>query len=181
MAVEKEDFLNLFKEELSALQDKELASKVAECWARAADLGGWNSMDEIFGIPFTLLAPAKGTNLITHTRAVTQCSIAIGKALLRSQGFSIKMDYLIAGALLHDVGKLMEIEPDGQGGFRKSKHGKLIRHPVSGATLAESMGIPREIVHIIWTHSKEGEGRRKTIEALIVHHADFIVFESLEL
>ena len=51
----------------------------------------------------------------------------------------VNRDYLIAGALLADVGKLLEFEiVDGKP--VKSNYGKHIRHPFSGVGLAFKYG-----------------------------------------
>ena len=50
-----------------------------------------------------------------------------------------------------------------------------------GAAFASQFDIPQEILHIIAAHSKEGDGARRTVEAIIVNHADFINFEALKL
>jgi hypothetical protein len=55
-------------------------------------------------------------------------------------------------------------------------YGKLLRHPFSGVSLAESCGIPPEVCHIIAAHAGEGELVKRTTEATIVHHADFMTF-----
>jgi putative nucleotidyltransferase with HDIG domain len=90
---------------------------------------------------------------------------------------NINLEFLIAGALLHDVGKLMEYELKDDGSVVKSEFGKTMRHPVSGSKLAEECGLPNEVVHIIYAHSKEGDTLERSSEAIIVHHCDFIDFE----
>ena len=47
----------------------------------------------------------------------------------------LNRDFIVSGALLHDVGKLLEYERDGAQ-FRTSPQGKLLRHPFSGVGLA---------------------------------------------
>jgi hypothetical protein len=64
-------------------------------------------------------------------------------------------------------------------GYVQSAYGKLIRHPISGASLAEEVGLPPEVVHIIWTHSHEGDKTPRTVESVLVHHADFANFEAV--
>jgi putative nucleotidyltransferase with HDIG domain len=86
------------------------------------------------------------------------------------------MDHLIAGALLHDVGKALEYEKSGDG-VRVSEYGKKIRHPISGANLARELGLPEEVAHIIESHSHEGDKMKRSKESIIVHHCDFIDFE----
>ena len=88
----------------------------------------------------------------------------------------LNLDYLIAGGLLHDVGKLLEYEVvDGK--VVKGSYGKKFRHPVSGSLLASEFGLPEDVVLIIYAHSHEGEKCERTPESYIIHHCDFIDFE----
>jgi putative nucleotidyltransferase with HDIG domain len=89
----------------------------------------------------------------------------------------VNMDVLIAGAILADVGKLLEYELDKDGNAIQGKYGKYLRHPFSGVSLAEECGVPPEVSHIIATHAGEGDLVKRTVEAYIVHHADFMAFE----
>ena len=86
------------------------------------------------------------------------------------------MDTLVAGAILIDVGKLIEYVMEGDQAV-VGKTGKLLRHPFTGVGLAMRFGVPDEICHMIATHSKEGDLGKRTIESIIVHHADFMSFE----
>jgi len=151
---------------LGDIKDEELRGKVVECWTLAMERGGWDSLD---GIPFTLLLPDAG-EFTGHVNRVTAMATAVGR-----ERDDLDMDVLIAGALLHDVGKLLEYERvDGQ--VQKSGMGHIIRHPVSGAALATLVGLPDSIVSIIAAHSKEGEYVERIPEAVVVHHCDFIDF-----
>ncbi|MGM0628613.1 MAG: HD domain-containing protein, partial [Candidatus Fermentibacterota bacterium] len=92
--------------------------------------------------------------------------------------YDIDMDLLVAGGLLHDVGKLLEIERvDGE--YRKSHWGRCARHPISGAILASELGLPLEIVNMIACHSREGDGRPQRVETVLVHQADFATFNPM--
>jgi hypothetical protein len=86
------------------------------------------------------------------------------------------MDVLIAGAILADVGKLLEYEMK-EGKSVQGNYGKYLRHPFSGVSLAEACDVPPEVCHIIATHAGEGDMVKRTTEAYIVHHADFMTFE----
>ena len=88
------------------------------------------------------------------------------------------MDYLVAGGLLHDVGKLLEIER-GEGGHHMSHMGLCARHPVSGAILAAEAKLPAEVINIIACHAREGEGRPQVVETILIHQADFATFNPL--
>jgi hypothetical protein len=77
------------------------------------------------------------------------------------------------------VGKLIEIEKDGSGGFSKSLRGKCARHPISGAILAAKLGLDDKTVNTIACHAKEGDGRPQVIETVLIHQADFATFNPL--
>ena len=165
--VEKEEIETIFSEELSWIKDEDLKDKVVLAWKTAADRGNWNTLDKI---PFTLLFENSG-KLTEHTKRMTHLT----KAIYDQRDEEINLDFLIAGALLHDVGKILEYEVvDGK--VVKGAYGRRFRHPVSGALLAQELGLPEEVVLIIYAHSHEGEKCERTAEAYIVHYCDFIDF-----
>ena len=154
--------------EVRWISEEDLKRKVIKVWLEAIKRGGWKGATEV---PFTLSFKNSGT-LIEHTRRVTKLAKSV--ALLREE--NINMDYLIAGALLHDVGKALEYEKVGDE-VRVSEYGKKVRHPISGANLARELGLPEEVAHIIESHSHEGDKMKRSKESIIVHHCDFIDFE----
>ncbi|MEW5936308.1 MAG: HDIG domain-containing metalloprotein [Candidatus Thermoplasmatota archaeon] len=154
--------------EMERIKDAVLRRQTAQVWVEAMKRGGWETLDNI---PFTLLAGEVSETLVAHTRMVTRQAIAVAE----TRG-DLRMDLVIAGALLHDVGKLLEFTRQG-GVVVKSPHGRILRHPVSGAGLAMIVGMPDEMVHIIAAHSKEGEMVERIPEAVLIHHCDFIDFE----
>ena len=174
----KEEILKLLPE-INKIKDEKLKEKVILVWEQGIKEGGWKIKD-LEKIPFTLLIKDTKVNLIQHTRAVINTSYEAAKVLMQIYGNLIKldMDVLLAGAILHDVGKLIEYREVG-GKFVKSERGKLLRHPFSGANLAAKCGLPEEVVHVIAVHSKEGDLGQRTVEGTIVYHADYINFESL--
>jgi len=167
--------------EFQQIHDAELQEKTINIWVEAAQKGGW-TFEDLLEMPFTLLIQQTSVNIIEHTRAVTLCSVKIGDVLVDQykDKISLNRDYLLSGALLHDVGKLFEYKRE-NGRFMKSEDGRLLRHPISGAAFAYKFDLPSEILHIIAAHSKEGDGARNTIEAVIVNHADFVNFETLKV
>jgi hypothetical protein len=46
--------------------------------------------------------------------------------------------------------------------------------------LAMRGDVPEEVYHIIAVHSREGEGSYRSPEAIALHHADFIAFETIK-
>ena len=165
--VEGSDIEACFSKELQWINDKELREKVVKVWMIAADVGGWNNIDDV---PFTLLFENSG-RLTDHTKRVTN----LAKCIKDQRDENINQDFLISGALLHDVGKLLEYSIE-DGKPVKNEYGKKFRHPVSGSKLAWVCGLPDEIAHIIYAHSHEGDETDRSPEAFIVHHCDFIDF-----
>lgn len=179
----RETIEKLFTQQLGKIKDPNLREKVVELWVKAAESGGWKPK-ELEKIPFTLLTRTKGINLIEHTIAVTEGALGLAAVMeenYEKMPFEINYDWLVAGGLLHDVGKLLEIEKTPDGEYQKSYQGKCARHPISGAILAAQAGLPDEIVNIIACHAKEGEGRPQRVETVLIHQADFATFDPLVL
>ena len=164
--------------EVKEIQDVKLRDKVIACWEEAIRFRGWTEK-LLREIPFTLLADNVKIPFIDHVRAVCRMCVAVDGVLTEVHGQNktpVNRDYLIAGALLADVGKLLEFEiVDGKP--VKSDYGKHIRHPFSGVGLAFKHDLPSEVMHIIATHSKEGAGEKRLPESIVFHHCDFIDFE----
>ncbi len=180
--IDEKDIERLFAGQLARIGDAGLRAKVVKTFVLACGRGGWESIEDVKKMPFTLLTEAHGVGLIEHTIAVTEGAAALGRAQAEAYAklpYAIDFDRLYAGGLLHDVGKLVEIEPDGRGGYRKSQAGRYARHPVSGAILASECGLPGDVVNIIVCHAKEGEGRPQVVEAVLIHQADFATFDPL--
>ncbi len=163
--------------ELQLIRDRALRERTTAVWLEAMKQEGWRIKDLTL-MPFTLLIPGTDVNIVVHTRAVTRTALKIAEVLAEDypDKISIHRDYLLSGAILHDVGKLFEYRRE-RGKFVKSREGELLRHPISGAAFAFKHGLPQEVIHIIAAHSKEGDGLRRTIEAVIVNHADFVNFD----
>jgi putative nucleotidyltransferase with HDIG domain len=172
----KEDLLK-FIPEFNLIKDSDLKEKVLKVWDIALKAGNWETKD-LQRMPFTLLIDPCPCTMVEHIRGVVNVSIEAAKALqsIYQDKIKINEDYLIAGALLHDIGKLVEYKEE-NGRFIQSNWGKLVRHPISGVGLCYSQDIPEEVMHIIASHSWEGDRCKRTSEAIIVHHADFINFE----
>ncbi len=161
--------------ELEWIKDENLKEKVTQCWIYALEKSVLTPSD-LKQIPFSLLIDRKDISFMNHKRTTVQLSVKIAETMKENFGIEINMDYLIAGAILIDIGKLFEYEiVDGK--LTTSKQGKLLRHPFSGVAIADRFGLPPEVQHIIAYHSKEGDLGKRTAESIIVHHADFVSFE----
>jgi putative nucleotidyltransferase with HDIG domain len=164
--------------ELDWIKDESLREKTAMTWETALNKS-FLTIDDLNRIPFTLLCgPDLKVSFMAHKRCVVHIARASGEKMNEFFGndLPVNMDVLISGAILADVGKLLEYEPDNEGKAIQGKYGQYLRHPFSGVALAEECGIPPEICHIIAAHAHEGDLVKRTTEAYIVHHADFMTF-----
>ena len=164
--------------EFELIKDEKLKENVISVFAKAVEVGGWK-VEDLARIPFTLQNTKSKASFLDHTRSVALISHEMEKVMwkLFEGRVPIDHDVLLAGALLHDVGKLLEYaEKDGK--FVLSDSGRALRHPVSGVYLCAGEGIPEKVLHVIAAHSKEGEAIKRSVEAILVSHADFAVFES---
>jgi hypothetical protein len=169
----------LWGEELSWIQDTNLRMQTAKAWELALERSVL-TVDDLNRIPFTLLCgPDLKVTFMDHKRSVVHIVKDAGEKVnqMYHGELPVDMDVLIAGAILADVGKLLEYELDANGKAVQGSYGKYVRHPFSGLSLAEQAGVPAPVLHIIATHAGEGDMVKRTTEAYLVHHADFMTFE----
>jgi len=166
--------------EIEWIGDADLREKVIATWIDGLERGGWTPED-VARMPFTL-AKKVSASFAQHVRSVTRICAAVSDTfdeIYNGVDLKLDRDMLLAGALLHDVGKLVEME-EVDGAFRKTAAGKLVRHAFSGVALADAHGVPAAVQHIIGTHSKEGDPFKRIPESIICHFADFMNFDPIE-
>lgn len=158
------------------IADPALKDKVLATWEKAFE---WSPLEprDLHEIPFTLLVPDCPITFMEHKRCVVHIARRAAEAMREHLGkaLPIDMDTVIAGAILADVGKLLEYEKvDGKA--RQSPRGEALRHPFTGVAIAMMCGVPDAVCHIVATHAGEGDLVKRSTEAYIVHHADFMSF-----
>src|SRR5580765_1470393 len=154
--------------EIQWIQDSKLREQVALTWTRALERSPLKP-DDLNRIPFTLLIPGCPITFMARKSAESMNEF-MGRAL------PVNVDAVIAGAILADVGKLLEYEIGPDGKARQSERGEALRHPFTGVALALECGVPDDVCHIIAAHATEGDQVKRTTEAFIVHHADFLAY-----
>ena len=170
-----QEVLNLWPE-LEWIQDQQLREATAKTWELALERSPLTAED-LNTIPFTLLVPDLDVSFMAHKRCVVHVARDAGNKMNEffMDDLPVDMDVCISGAILADVGKLLEYDiKDGQS--CKSEMGKYVRHPFSGVGLAMEAGVPPQVCHIIAAHAGEGNLVTRSTEAYIVHHADFMTF-----
>ena len=132
------------------------------------------------------LAPAAKQNhhaylggLLEHTLSV----VSLCDLLARHYAPAVDRDLLIAGALLHDIGKVREI--GARAGFPYTDEGKLLGHILIGlqmvndaAAAVPALHASRLLLlqHLIASHQGRYEWQSprepRTLEAIVLHYAD---------
>ncbi len=162
--------------EIDWIQDADLREKVVATWVKAFEASPLRPGD-LERIPFTLLIPGCPITFMQHKRCVVHVARKSAESMREFFGpaLPIDMDTVIAGAILADVGKLLEYERvDGKA--RQSRRGEALRHPFTGVALAMMCGVPDAVCHIVSAHAAEGDLVKRSTEATIVHHADFMTY-----
>jgi len=162
--------------ELMWIQDEDLRKATAKTWELALERSPL-TVEDLNTIPFTLLVPDLKVSFMAHKRCVVH--VARDAAVKMNEFFGddlpVDLDVTIAGAILADVGKLLEYDiKDGKS--CKSETGRFLRHPFTGVALAMEAKVPESVCHIISAHAGEGDMVKRTTEAYVVHHADFMTF-----
>jgi len=142
--------------ELEWISDPDLREKTARTWELALERSVL-AADDLNRIPFTLLCgPDLKVTFMDHKRCVVHVARDAGMKMNEffRNDLPVNMDVLISGAILADVGKMLEYEFDASGKAVQGKYGQYLRHPFSGVSLAEECGVPPEVCHIIAAHAQ---------------------------
>jgi putative nucleotidyltransferase with HDIG domain len=172
----REDVNRLWPE-IQWIQNSKLREQVLQTWTKALERSPLKAED-LNKIPFTLLIPNCPITFMEHKRCVVHIARKSAESMNEFMGraLPVNVDAVIAGAILADVGKLLEYEIGPDGRSRQSERGEALRHPFTGVALALECGVPDDVCHIIAAHAAEGDQVKRTTEAYIVHHADFMAY-----
>lgn len=155
------------KELIKLVPEVDLISdeKIKEGLAGAIDQMERESGESIAKFPLGHGINQEGS-LLSHSRAIIKMGLAMADVTEAFDGNKPNRDYIIAGCLLHDMAVIYKNE-------------RRLKHSFSGAFAARDNGLPEEIVGIVANHAKEGELVDRTLEEIIVYHADFAHLEIL--
>ena len=170
--------------ELNWIKDSSTREKCAAVWLELIEEGGWNEK----GLDKTLVDTSICyEDLVTHTRRVTQSVKAFYDSLKGNLADDVgpcDEDVLIAGSILHDVAKLIELDIDPKDGTPfTTDRGYMFKHSTSGAYYAKKHGLCDEIVHAILAHSPfiSPPNALESPESLIIRTIDDLRFRYLAL
>jgi len=170
--------------ELDEIKDPDLRKKVVEAWALSLSHSEFERIEDISpaGVPGgqTML---RGTQA-DHIRGVTRMASAMVDELEHLLGpIGVDRNLLLACALCHDVGKPFEFSQRNQARWQATPAtvGRpSVRHPVYGAYIALTVGLPEAVVHTAAAHSHEGDLVTRSLENTVVHWADEAYWDILE-
>jgi putative nucleotidyltransferase with HDIG domain len=169
--------------EVALIGDQALQAKVVEAWAYAIANSSFPSIRDIPPAGNPDVNEAKRGDQTDHLRGVTRLAIGIAKEMGSAYPeLEIDMDVIIAGGLVHDVGKAWEFDPVNRDRWKQSqkRFGRpSVRHPAYGAHICLTVGLPEEVAHIAMAHSGEGELLLRSLECMIVHQADYTFWNTL--
>lgn len=154
--------------EIEMISDKLLIEKVINVWIET-----WkhSEFEELEDVPYAVsIGGGLDYNAVKHLRTTALSAVAVAKILKEMHGVEVNLDYLVAGALLHDVSKLVEFSARGG----KTPLGQKISHSVYGIAAALSQDLPLEVVHIIASHTPQLKKVPESAEAIIIRHLDML-------
>lgn len=162
--------------EIAQITHEELRAKTIEAWAYALAESAFDRITDIPGEANPGMLRLRRGNQADHLRSVTRIALAIADEFAATfPEARIDRDIIIAGGVLHDVGKAWEFDPENQARWQDdpSRSGlPALRHPVYGAHICLAVGLPEEIAHIALAHSHEGGFQTRSLEGLIIYQAD---------
>jgi putative nucleotidyltransferase with HDIG domain len=155
--------------EIEGVGDEGLRAGVVATWTTAwarSRLG-----PRILEVPFSIETPNEP--LIGHIRAVVAAAEALAEIVERRGRPAVDRDLLRTATLLHDVDKVLMLEPTDDGGWRRANESRRIGHGVLGAMLCHEHGLPEPVVHLVLTHAASSPLPPEPFEGVILHYADF--------
>jgi 7,8-dihydroneopterin 2',3'-cyclic phosphate phosphodiesterase len=109
-----------------------------------------------------------------HTVAVVRIALSMADIFEETYKVKVNRDFLIAGGLLHDIGKLFLFKKMGK---EWQFTGCSLDHADLSAAELYARGFPEEVVHIAAAHGGDmgaAGANPRTLEATLVYYADMI-------
>ena len=164
---------------ISKIGDNALRDLVIEVWVRFWRESPYNDISKAPN--FTRELSCGDETLMRHTNAVANMSEAAAREFQQVYGVSLNYDNLLAGAVLHDVDKLVLYGHQGDS-VELTELGRKVTHGEYGSRVAKQVGLPEQVANIIASHSVvRRETLPATIEAVLVSYCDGAVFQSYRL
>ena len=168
--------------EINWIKNEEIKQAVIDCHMYVLSKTNWE-LEDYDQMPFIKSFAGCPVSCLHHNRVVTRmCKMILeeyNQSYIGNGDYKLDHDTVIAGAILHDIGKFLEWDKVDGGPSVKSQNGALLRHPVSGAIVAALHKLPDGVIHCIFTHSTEGNTAKRTPEAMVVWKIDELNFDCI--
>ncbi|MBN9062205.1 MAG: HD domain-containing protein [Rhizobiales bacterium] len=162
--------------EIEWISDPVLRQGAIDAWALALEKSSFSRISEIPGEANPGIMVMRRGGQQVHLSGVTRLALASVDYFADVYPEAvIDRDVVICGGLCHDVGKAWECDPENQKRWKAdaSLVGRpSLRHPVYGAYICLTVGLPESVAHIAACHSPEGDNVKRSLECIIVHEAD---------
>ncbi|MFQ6074771.1 MAG: HD domain-containing protein [Candidatus Bathyarchaeia archaeon] len=159
--------------EIDAIEEPKLREQVTEAWIKAWHTSKYSRIED------AVISPQMPQyKLKDHVRGVVKIAVGTVEALEEIHGFQVNKDYVIAGALLHDIDKIIIFEKRGEV-YGVAEVLSKFPHGYIGALIAHEIGLPEDIEHLILSHTVKQIIPPKTMEVIIVHYADCADYDAL--
>ena len=169
--------------EIEEINDSDIGDKVVEAWALALAEEDLKAVSDVPGLGSPDSYILRQGSHVNEARGVARLSMRILDEMKEQYpDLEADRDVVIAGALIHDVGKAMEFKASNQARWKQAPHvagWPPARHSVHGWHICKSVGLPDEIAHIAIGHSLERAFMVRSLECIIVSYADEAWWETL--
>ena len=161
--------------EISRIKDKVIREKTAKVWSALWSESKFARLEDL-----PVNTSTKYPHIV-HNRSVVVMAIEVAETVAKFHKAKVDMDVLISSAILQDASKLVETEPDGKGGTRKSDLGGRFQHAFYAAHMALEEGLPIPIAENIMEHTFDNSSYPKSLEAKILFYVDQVDMAALGL
>lgn len=158
---------------LDRIEKDELKTVIEQVWLRLWQESGLEHLTDAPWFTVTRAERITPTPLVEHIRQVAEAASGLSD-VARRQGSTPDTDVLLTGAALIDVDKLVMVD---WATGKPSDPTLYAQHTFYGAHVAREEGAPWPVVHMILSHSKNTGIRPRTLEAVLIHYADYAVFD----
>jgi len=153
---------------LGYIQNSKLRADIVSCWERVWGESRWERLSDC---PFNPKFPA--VSLVKHINCLADLVLAAADILEKhNPGLEFEREYLLTGVLLHDVSKMVEIEPGPKGPVFSDLNRKM-PHSTYGAMVAMAQGLDAKVANIILSHTKLTGAAPDSPEAVLLHYMDY--------
>ena len=160
-----------FEPILDLMEDKQLRQQVLDIYEEVYAKSEFQHPEDV---PMVHEDHSKwNTNLIHHEATCTLAALAVARCVDEAYGTKLNKDYIIAGDLLHDGSKPLEYWKN----EKDAGHTRMmdwLGHSMVAANVAYDHGLPKEVVHIIISHTRFFDVPTATLEALLVYYTDLL-------